>query len=151
MIPPVGGYISVLKYVMRMTHLGKRDRIRKARELRNNMTLAEILLWSELRSKKVDGYKFRRQQPIFDYIADFYCHELKLIIEVDGEIHTLSEQVEKDKKRDRILKINGFNVLHLSNYEIEGDLVGSVKKIKSFISKILSPSKRDNRVVENGK
>jgi very-short-patch-repair endonuclease len=134
-----------------MTHLGKRDRIRKARELRNNMTLAEILLWSELRSKKVDGYKFRRQQPIFDYIADFYCHELKLIIEVDGEIHTLSEQVEKDKKRDRILKINGFNVLQLSNYEIEGDLVGSVKKIKSFISKILSPSKRDNRVVENGK
>lgn len=104
------------------------------------MTLAEILLWSELRSKKVEGYKFRRQQPIFDYIVDFYCHELKLIIEVDGEIHSLYEQAEKDKKRNRILKINGFNILHFSNYEVEGDLFGSVKKIKSFISKILSRS-----------
>lgn len=131
--------------------MGNSDRIRKARELRNNMTLAEILLWSELRSKKVEGYKFRRQQPIFDYITDFYCHELKLIIEVDGEIHSLSEQAEKDKKRDRILKINGFNILHLSNYEIEGDLYGSVKKIKSFISKILSPFHGDHRGSEDEK
>jgi very-short-patch-repair endonuclease len=134
-----------------MTHLGNKDRIRKARELRNNMTLAEILLWSELRSNKVDGYKFRRQQPIFDYIADFYCHKLRLIIEVDGEIHSLSEQAEKDKKRDRILKINGFNVLHFSNYEIEGDLFGSVKKIKSFISNISSPSQGNHREYEDGK
>lgn len=123
-----------------MTYSGNKDLVKKARELRNNMTLAEILLWSELRSKKVEGYKFRRQQPIFDYIVDFYCHELKLIIEVDGEIHSLYEQAEKDKKRDRILKINGFNILHFSNYEVEGDLFGSVKKIKSFISKILSRS-----------
>jgi len=123
-----------------MTYSGNKDLVKKARELRNNMTLAEILLWSELRSKKVEGYKFRRQQPIFDYIVDFYCHELKLIIEVDGEIHSLYEQAEKDKKRNRILKINGFNILHFSNYEVEGDLFGSVKKIKSFISKILSRS-----------
>ncbi len=123
-----------------MTYSGNKDLVKKARELRNNMTLSEILLWSELRSKKVEGYKFRRQQPIFDYIVDFYCHELKLIIEVDGEIHSLYEQAEKDKKRDRILKINGFNILHFSNYEVEGDLFGSVKKIKSFISKILSRS-----------
>lgn len=134
-----------------MTYSGNKDLTRKARELRSNMTLAEILLWSELKSKKVEGYKFRRQQPIFEYIADFYCHELKLIIEVDGEIHSLYEQAEKDKKRDRILKINGFNILHFSNYEVEGNLYGSVKKIKSFISRILSPSKEDHRGSDDGK
>ena len=128
-----------------MTYSGNRDLIKKARELRNNMTLAEILLWSELRLKKVEGHKFRRQQPVFEYIADFYCHELKLIIEVDGEAHSLSEQAEKDKSRDKILIINGSNILHLSNHEIETDLNASIGKIKSFISTNLSPSKGDHR------
>jgi very-short-patch-repair endonuclease len=128
-----------------MTYKGDRDLTNKAKSLRNNMTLAEILLWSKLRMKQVDGYKFRRQQTIFDYVVDFYCHELKLIIEVDGEIHSLSEQAEKDEKRNKILKINGYNVFHLSNYEIEADLNGSVVKIKSFMSTILSPSQEDHR------
>ena len=128
-----------------MTYKGDRDLTNKAKSLRNNMTLPEILLWSKLRMKQVDGYKFRRQQTIFDYVIDFYCHELKLIIEVDGEIHSLSEQTEKDEKRNKILKINGYNVSHLSNYEIEADLNGSVVKIKSFMSTILSPSQGDYR------
>ncbi len=67
----------------------KKELRRKARELRNNMTKAEIILWSRIRSKQINGYKFRRQYPVLDFIADFYCHELKLIIEVDGEVHTL--------------------------------------------------------------
>ena len=128
-----------------MTYSRNKELIKKARALRSSMTLAEILLWSELRSKKVEGYKFRRQQPILDYITDFYCHDLNLIIEVDGEVHSLPEQVEKDKSRDKILKINGYNILHLSNHEIETDLNGSVSKIKLFISIILSPSQGDNR------
>jgi len=128
-----------------MNYTRKKEISENARELRNNMTLAEILLWSKLRMRKVEGYKFRRQQKIFDYIVDFYCHELKLVIEADGEIHSLPEQAEKDKRRDNILKINGYHVLHLANFEIESDLSGSVNKIKSFISKIPSPSQGDRR------
>ena len=70
------------------------------------MTRAEIILWSRLREKKINGYKFRRQQPVFDYIVDFYCHELKFIIEVDGEIHSLPEKTNNDSKRDKIIKIS---------------------------------------------
>jgi len=128
-----------------MNYTRKKEISENARELRNNMTLAEIFLWSRLRMRKVEGYKFRRQQKIFDYIVDFYCHELKLVIEADGEIHSLPEQNEKDKRRDKILKINGYHVLHLANFEIESDLSGSVNKIKSFISKIPSPSQGDRR------
>jgi very-short-patch-repair endonuclease len=75
-----------------MDYWRKKELVKRARELRSNMTKAEIILWSRLRSKKVEGYKFRRQEPIFDYIVDFYCHELKLIIEVDGEIHFFPKQ-----------------------------------------------------------
>jgi very-short-patch-repair endonuclease len=128
-----------------MTYKGDRDLTNKAKSLRNNMTLAEILLWSKLRMKQVDGYKFRRQQIIFDYVVDFYCHELKLIIEVDGEIHLSSDQSKKDKSRDKILTLNGYNVFRLSNYDIEANLDSSVIKIKSFISTNLSPSKGDRR------
>ena len=84
-----------------MLYYGNRELVKNARELRRNMTRAEIILWSRLRSKNIDGYKFRRQQPIFNYIVDFYCHELKLIIEVDGEIHSLSDKSESDMKRDK--------------------------------------------------
>lgn len=128
-----------------MTFSRDKELEEKARVLRNNMTLAEILLWSRLRMRQLDGYKFRRQQTIFDYVVDFYCHELKLIIEVDGEVHSLSEQAEKDKNRDKILKLNGYNIFRLSNYEIEADLNASVTKIMSFISTNLSPFQGDHR------
>ena len=68
------------------------------------MTKAEIILWSRIRSKKINGYKFRRQQPLLDYIVDFYCNELKLIIEVDGEIHSFTERINYDTKRTTYLK-----------------------------------------------
>ena len=105
------------------------------------MTKAEIILWSRLRSKQVDGYKFRRQQPIFDYVVDFYCDELKLIIEVDGEIHLYNRNAEYDIKRDKVLKINGYHLLRLSNPEVEMNIDAAIKKIKTFILTISSPSR----------
>ena len=122
-----------------MGYYGNRELVKKARVLRSNMTKAEIILWSRLRSKKVNGYKFRRQQPIFDYIVDFYCNELKLIIEVDGEIHFQNETSKYDSKRDNLLKINGYHILRLSNHEIETQLDQATKKIISYISDNLSP------------
>ena len=145
MIPPRGDEKQNIIDLLRMGYYGNRELVKKARELRNNMTLAEIILWSRLRSKKVDGYKFRRQEPIYDYVVDFYCHELKLIIEVDGEIHTYAETSESDLKRDNILKINGYHIVRLSNREIETDVNAAVYKITSFIKTISSPSQGDHR------
>lgn len=122
-----------------MGYYGNRELVYKARSLRKNMTKAEIILWSRLRSKKVKGFKFRRQQPIFEYVVDFYCHELKLIIEVDGEIHDLSEISKIDSKRDNILKINGYQIIRLSNREIETEIDASINKITTFITSILPP------------
>lgn len=119
-----------------MSRVLNKDLQKKAIEMRNNMTKAEIILWSRLRMRQVDGWKFRRQQPIFNYIVDFYCHELKLIIEVDGEIHTLPGQKKSDLKRDKLLSINGFNIVRFYNHEIETNLDASVIKIKSVISNV---------------
>ena len=128
-----------------MSYYGNKELVKRARVLRSNMTLAEIILWSRLRSKKIDGYKFRRQQPIFDYVIDFYCHELKLIIEVDGEIHSLIEKTDSDTKRDKILKINGYHLIRLSNFEIETNIDATISKIKTFIKTNLSPFQGDHR------
>jgi very-short-patch-repair endonuclease len=126
---------------MRLNY-GNRELMQRARVLRNNMTRAESILWSRLRSKKIKGYKFRRQQPIFDYITDFYCDELRFVIEVDGEIHT--DNKTSDQKRENILRINGYHILHLTNLEIETTLDSTIEKIISFISEILSPLQGDH-------
>ena len=109
------------------------------------MTKAEIILWSRLRSKQINGFKFRRQQPLLDYIVDFYCEDLKLIIEVDGEIHSLPEKANYDSKRDNILKINGYHILRLSNVAVETEINSTINKIISYISENLSPFQGDHR------
>jgi Uncharacterized protein conserved in bacteria len=128
-----------------MLYYGNRELVRRARVLRSNMTKAEIILWSRLRSKQINGYKFRRQQPLLDYIVDFYCVDLKLIIEVDGEIHFLSEKTNYDSKRNNMLKANGYNIIHLSNFEIETEINSTINKIISYISENLSPFQGDHR------
>ncbi len=69
------------------------------RALRKETTEAEDKLWQYLRNKKVNGLKFRRQHPLHNYIADFYCHEAKLVIEIDGAVHTTKDNAEYDKGR----------------------------------------------------
>jgi very-short-patch-repair endonuclease len=123
----------------------KKELRNKARDLRNKMTRAEIILWSRIRSRQLYGFKFRRQQAVLDYIVDFYCHDMKLIIEVDGEIHSLPDIIESDKHRDKMLKNNGYHIIHFSNHEIETNLNHSLLKLKSIISTFLSPSQGDHR------
>jgi len=132
-----------------MIGIEKKELRKKARDLRNRMTTAEIILWSRIRSRQLYGYKFRRQQPVLDFIVDFYCHELKLIIEVDGEIHSLPEIKESDRYRDKMLKDNGYHIIHFSNHEIETNLNHSLSKLKSVISAFLSPSQGDHRGSSN--
>ena len=128
-----------------MSRIINKDIKKKAVDLRNNMTKAEIILWSRLRMRKVEGLKFRRQQPIFNYIVDFYCHETKLIIEVDGEIHNLPEQRKSDKYRNKILTLNGFNIIHFTNHEIVTNVDSVIAKIKTTINRLLSPPMGDHR------
>jgi very-short-patch-repair endonuclease len=93
------------------------NRIRtRARELRNNSTDAERVLWSQFRLWRLDGYKFRRQQPLGRYIVDFVCLEKRVVVEVDGGQH--AEQATLDAERDRWLRREGFVVLRFWNTEV---------------------------------
>lgn len=91
---------------------------KNAKELRRNQTPAEERLWKILRSHKLNGLKFRRQHPVSRFIADFYCHELKLIIELDGSIHLLEEVKAYDIMREKKLKALGLTVIRFSNEQV---------------------------------
>ena len=88
-----------------------------ARELRGRMTLAEQILWEELRMKKLDGFKFRRQHPIGIHILDFYCHGKKLGIEIDGGYHEDENQIKLDEERTEILEMQNIKIIRFRNEE----------------------------------
>jgi len=100
-----------------------------AQKFRNNMTPAEKVLWLKLNNKQVNGLKFRKQHPIDRYIADFYCHEIGLIIEIDGEIH--ENQKEYDENRNNYLSAGNYTVLRFSN----DDIIHSLNDVLYTISK----------------
>ncbi|MBL0109329.1 MAG: endonuclease domain-containing protein [Ignavibacteria bacterium] len=90
----------------------------KRKTLRNNMTQAEILLWSRLKGKKVRGLKFRRQFSVGKYVIDFYCPAVKLAIEADGNTHTSEEEIEYDKTRQYEIANFGITFLRFRNEDI---------------------------------
>jgi len=101
-----------------MYYGASKEMILKARALRQNMTRAEKVLWERLRKKRPDGHKFRNQHPIDIFIADFYCHECRLIIEVDGGIHDVPEIRDKDQGRTDELENLGLKILRFTNEEV---------------------------------
>ena len=92
--------------------------LRVAGMLRKNMTKAELILWKKLKDKKIFKSKFRRQHPVDVFIVDFYCHELKLVIEVDGDIHNNKEVTEYDLGRTAELNKHGITILRFTNDQI---------------------------------
>jgi leucyl-tRNA synthetase len=112
-------------------YLAKQVKIYAARELRRRQTEAERILWKELRSKKFDGIKFRRQYIIKGFIVDVYCPSRKLAIELDGAIHL--NQKEADKERQEILEYMGVRVLRFKNEEVIADRDRVLSKIRGFI------------------
>ncbi len=104
-----------------------------AKQLRNNPTKAETILWLRLKGKQL-GVKFRRQHPIYKYSVDFYCHELKLVIEVDGDYHEQRNQMEYDKFRSKDLSEFGIHIIRFSNNQIEKKLNFVTEEIKRVIS-----------------
>ncbi len=99
----------------------------RAKKLRREMTHAEQILWKELRTNKLNGLHFRRQQIIHGYFADFYCHQHELIVELDGGIHEL--QKEYDAEREEYLMATGFRIIRFTNEEINENLKGVLQKI----------------------
>ena len=116
--------------------------IELARKFRFNMTPAEKKLWEVLQKKKLNGLRFRRQHPIGRYIADFYCHEKRLIVEVDGSIHQLPERMEYDKVRDELLT-EMHNVLHLQNEDVLSNVEYCKRRIIEAAANKLSPPSGD--------
>jgi len=104
-----------------------------ARRLRKESTEAERILWSYLRRKSLFGLKFRRQEQIGDYIVDFVCYEIKLIIELDGGHHSQDETKENDKKRQSWLEMQNFKVIRFWNNEVLKNINGVLQVIKAKI------------------
>ncbi len=102
----------------------------KARALRKRTTKTEQILWAILRNRQVLDLKFRRQHPIDIFIADFYCHEIKLVIEIDGGIHNKPENIIKDKQRTLHLELLGITVIRFTNNEVENNIENVIIEIE---------------------
>ena len=105
-----------------------------ARRMRSDMTPEEETLWSRLRRRQVDGLRFRRQRPVGRYIADFYCPDLRLMIEIDGAVHHGRE--EYDRNRDEYLAGHGYRVVRFSNDDITYRLNEVIETIRRFSKEI---------------
>jgi very-short-patch-repair endonuclease len=104
------------------------DNITKiAKNLRKKSTDAERKLWAHLRAKRLEGYKFRRQEPIGNYVVDFVCFENRVVIEIDGSQHATEK--EKDSKRSKWLESRGFKVLRFWNNEVLRNIEGVLQVI----------------------
>ena len=105
-----------------------------AKILRKRLTDAEKFLWGHVRGKQLEGFKFRRQEPIGNYVADFVCYEKRIIVEVDGSQHCS----EKDHERDRWFEGQGFKVIRFWNNEVLKNTEGVWEVIRKTM--LISPS-----------
>jgi len=104
------------------------------RRLRSDMTGPEKRLWSRLRSRQLQGIKFRRQHGIGPHIVDFYCPEQSLVVEIDGDSHADGKQREKDRRRDRYLQSIGLRVVRYTNDDIMKNLDGVLEDLQKRVS-----------------
>jgi very-short-patch-repair endonuclease len=108
------------------------SRLKKiARKLRNDMTLSEILLWQHIKGKQLLGYDFHRQKPINEYVVDFYCPRLKLVIEIDGDSHEGKE--EADRIRQENLESLGLTVMRFRDWDVKSNVDGIVEHLREWI------------------
>ena len=102
-----------------------------ARNLRTNSSISEISFWNQVKAKQMKGYQFLRQKPIGNYIVDFFCSKLHLVIEIDGESHL--DQEEADIKKQQYLESIGLTLLRFDNDQIKHDMNGVLIKIDEWI------------------
>jgi very-short-patch-repair endonuclease len=113
-----------------------------AKKLRKNSTFSEVLLWNKLKRKQMKGYDFHRQKPINNYIVDFFCEELMLAIEIDGETHF--DQLKKDEIRQGNIEKLGISFLRFGDLQVKKNIAGVVMEIEDWICKHVrhTPSSR---------
>jgi len=104
-----------------------------ARNLRNNSTLSEVLLWQHLKVKQIRGFDFHRQKPIDEYIVDFFCPERMLAIEIDGDSHDL--KLEEDAERQERLESLGVRFLRFQDRDVKQNLAGVLQAIEDWIDR----------------
>jgi very-short-patch-repair endonuclease len=113
-----------------------------AKRLRHHPTKAEELLWAYLRKNQM-GYRFRRQHPMWKYVADFYCHFLKLVIEIDGGIHEEEEVQQQDEERENDIRNLGLEMIRFTNEEVLFDIDSVLSRIYEKIDEIKTPRPPD--------
>ncbi len=104
-----------------------------ARKLRNDATMGEVLLWNELKSKKLNGFDFHRQKPLLNYIVDFYCAELEPVLEVDGKYHNHTDVFQLDLEREHELNKWGLTVLRFTEVEVRNDMLNVLRTLETYI------------------
>ena len=104
-----------------------------SRELRSHSTLSEVLLWQKLRASQFRGYAFNRQKPLGNYIVDFYCRKINLVIEIDGGSHDNEEAVVEDGKRQQILEELRVSFLRFSDWEVKNTMSFVLGEIGYFL------------------
>ena len=135
-----------------MAIYNRADQKQKRRELRNDLTKAEVLLWTQLQGRKLLGHKFHRQYGIGPFIADFYCPALKLVIELDGDSHYAEGAREYDASREESMKSLGIRTVRVLNTEIFDNLDGVVEMIGSIVEELeaVVPGAREKRGRKRG-
>lgn len=108
-----------------------------ARQLRQNMTFGEALLWNELKQDKLFGFDFDRQRCLDNYIVDFYCKELMLAIEIDGLSHYHEAAFEKDKIRQKKLESLGVQFIRFSEAEVKKDMFNVLRTISTTVIELI--------------
>jgi very-short-patch-repair endonuclease len=113
----------------------KKDIKPRRKKLRNKSTYAEVFFWQQVKSRQLEGKKFRRQTSVGNYIVDFYCPEERLIVELDGEVHFDEEAIKYDKKRTEYLKSVGLTVIRFENQDVLKNTEYVLSKIKEYFKK----------------
>ncbi len=122
-------------------HYNKKEEQEKRRELRRSMTYCEKLVWQHLRKKQL-GYRFLRQYSIDQFVIDFYCPELKLAIELDGDVHEIPEQKEYDIARQKYLETFGITFVRITNEEYLSNPNMAFLKIENAIKALTTVNKK---------
>lgn len=107
------------------------EKLAMAKTMRRNMTLAERCFWNAVRANKIDGMHFHRQQVIDGFIAEFYCGDRRLVVEIDGGIH--ETQKDYDDMRETALKKNGLRIIRFSNQEVINSMDQVIQKLEDFV------------------
>jgi len=110
-----------------------------SKNLRNNSTLSEVLLWNELKARKINEYQFMRQKPIGKYIVDFYCSKLNLAIEVDGDSHGYKNEIVRDQLKDKYLTSLGIHIIRYDDSDVKNNISGVIDNLIDWIDQRLQP------------